>query len=183
MTERVWYNMGLDVNRNPILYSVGTHLAYKIAKRYYHNVHYVWCTTAFNSPKQPPTSDPSRICSRYLEQIITGDRHTKEIENNIAGILRGAKAKLDSGFINKKEYHEIRSIVSAAEYESFYPVLYIIQSEKVAGKCIEVLPADRASDEAVEYKIENLVEDEFEVIFFKDILGRIVEAADKKVGE
>lgn len=175
--------MGIDTNRNPILYSVGTHLAYKIAKRYYNNIHYVWCTTAFNSSKQPPTSNPSRICLRYLEQIITGDRHTKEIENNIAGILRGARAKLDSGVINKKEYNEIRSIVSAAEYESFYPVLYIIKSEKVADKCIEVLKADRASDEAVEYRIDTLMENEFEAVFFKDILDGIVEVADKKVGE
>lgn len=175
--------MQFDIDKNPLLYSVGTHLAYKIAKRYYNNIHYVWCTTTFNSPKQPPTSNPSKICSRYLEQIITGDRHTKEIENNIAGILRGAKTKLDSGVINKKEYHEIRSIVSAAEYESFYPVLYVIKSEKVADKCIEVLRADRASDEAVEYKIEDLMENEFEVIFFKDILDKIVDVADKKVGE
>lgn len=183
MRGRIWYNMGLDVNKNPLLYSVGTHLAYKIAKKYYNNVHYVWCTTVFNSPKQPPTSDPSRICSRYLEQIITGDRHTKEIANNIAGILRGAKAKLNSGIINKKEYNEIRSIVAAAEYEAFYPVLYIIKSEKVAGRCIEVVKADRASDEAVEYKIENLEGNEFEAIFFKDILDRVIEVADRKAGE
>lgn len=175
--------MGININNNPFLYSVGTHLAYKIAKRYYNNIHYVWCTTAFNSPKQPPTSNPSRICSRYLEQIKTGDRHTKEIKNNITGILRGARSKLDSGVINKKEYYEIRSIVSAAEYESFYPVLYIIKSEKVADKCIEVLKADKASDEAVEYRIDNLMENEFEAIFFKDILDRIIEVADKKVGE
>ena len=85
--------MGLDTKQNPILYSVGTHLAYKISKR-------------------------------YLEQITTGDRHTKEIESNITGILRGAKAKFDGGIINEKEYNEIRGIVSAAEYESFFPMLY-----------------------------------------------------------
>lgn len=107
--------MGLDVKKNPFLYSVGTQLAYKIAKRYYKNIHYAWCTTEFNSSKQPPTSNPATICKRYLEQITTGDRHTKEIENNIAGILKGAKAKLNSGVISKKEYNEIRSIVSAAE--------------------------------------------------------------------
>lgn len=174
--------MGLDVQKNPFLYSVGTHLAYKIAKRYYKNVHYVWCTTAFNDLKQPPTSNPSTICKRYLEQIATGDRHTKEIENNIAGILRGAKAKLDSGIIGKKEYNEIRSIVSAAEFESFFPVLYIIESEKVKNKCIEVSDADKASADAVEYKIEDLMEYEFEIIFFKDILGGLINVADKKVG-
>ncbi len=175
--------MGLNTRQNPILYSVGTYLAYKIAKKYYHNIHYVWCTTAFNASGQPPTSNPSKICKRYLEQITTADRHTKEIENNTAGILRGAKAKLDSGIIDKKAYNEIRCIVSAAEYESFFPMLYIIESKKVKDKCVEVLMAERASDNSIEYKIENLMENEFEVIFIKDILDGIINVFDKKVGE
>ncbi len=175
--------MGLDVKQTPILYSIGTHLAYKIAKRYYRNVHYVWCTTEFNSPKQPPTSNPSNICKRYLEQITTGDRHTREIENNITGILKGARAKLDSGIINEKEYNEIRSIVSVAEYEAFFPMLYIIRSNDVKNKCKEVSIENKASDNAIEYKIEDLRENEFEAIFFKDILDGIVEVVDKKVGE
>lgn len=175
--------MGVDVKRSPFLYSVGTQLAYKIAKRYYGNVHYVWCTTEFNSSKQPPTSNPAKICKRYLEQITTGDRHTKEIENNMAGILKGAQAKLNCGIISKKEYDDIRSIVSVAEYEAFFPMLYIVESKKVKDRCIEVMVSDRASDEAVEYKIEDLKENEFEIISFKDILGDIVNIVDKKAGE
>ena len=175
--------MGLDIKNNPFLYSIGTQLAYKIAKRYYKNIHYVWCTTEFNSSKQPPTSNPATICKRYLEQITTGDRHTKEIENNIAGILKGAKAKLNSGVISKKEYNEIRSIVSAAEYEAFFPILYIVESKKIKDRYVEVVVEERASDDAVEYKIEDLKENEFEIISFKDILSGIVNIADKKVGE
>lgn len=83
--------MGLNVKKNPFLYSVGTQLAYKIAKRYYGNVHYVWRTTKFNSLEQPPTSNPATICKRYLEQIATGDRHTKEIEK----IQRAKKMQRD----------------------------------------------------------------------------------------
>ena len=45
------------------------------------------------------------------------------------------------------------------------------------------MKADRASDEAVEYKIENLEGNEFEAIFFKDILDRVIEVADRKAGE
>lgn len=175
--------MELDVDKKPFLYSIGTQLAYKIAKRYYGNVHYVWCTTEFNSSKQPPTSNPATICRRYLEQITTGDRHTKEIENNIAGILKGAKAKLDSGIISEKEYDEIRSIVAVAEYEAFFPILYIVKSKNVKDRYIEVAVRERASDDAVEYKIEDLKENEFEVISFKDILNSIVNIIDKKVGE
>lgn len=175
--------MGLDIRKNPFLYSVGTQLAYKIAKRYYKNIHYVWCTTAFNSSKQPPTSNPATICKRYLEQITTGDRHTKEIENNITGILKGAKAKLDSGVISEKEYNEIRSIVSVAEYEAFFPILYIVESKKVKNRYKEVSVGERASDDAVEYKIEELRENEFEIVAFKDLLNDVVTIVDKKVGE
>ena len=175
--------MGMDIEKNSFLYSVGTQLAYKIAKRYYKNIHYVWCTTEFDSLKQPPTSNPATICRRYLEQIVTGDRHTKEIENNIAGILKGAKAKLSSGVISKKEYNEIRSIVSVAEYEAFFPILYIVDSKKVKDRCVKVLLQERASDDAVEYKIEDLREDEFEIILFKDILSGVVKIVDKKVGK
>jgi hypothetical protein len=175
--------MGLDVRKNSFLYSVGTQLAYKIAKEYYGNIHYVWCTTEFNSLKQPPTSNPAIICKRYLEQITTGDRHTQEIMNNIAGILRGAKAKLDSGVINEKEYNKIRTIVSVARYEVFFPVLYIVDSKKVKDKCKEVKVKERASDDAIEYKIEDLKENEFEIILFKDIMGSVIEIVDKEVGE
>lgn len=62
-------------------------------------------------------------------------------------------------------------------------MLYIIESEKVKNKCIEVSVAERASDNAVEYKVEDLTENEFEPIFFKDILDSIVEVVDKKVSE
>ena len=97
--------------------------------------------------------------------------------------MKGAKAKLNSGVISKREYNEIRSIVSAAEYEAFFPVLYIVESKKVKDRYVEVMVRDRASDDAVEYKIEDLQENEFEIISFKDILSGVVNIVDKKVGE
>lgn len=174
--------MSLNVRAHPFLYSASTYLAYKIAKRYYNDTHYVWCTTEFNSATQPPTSNPSTICKRYLEQIVLGDRHAKELDTNIAGILRGAQAKLNAGVISPGDHKEIREIVSLAEYKDFFPVVYIIRSSKVRLKCLEVLPIDRASDRSVEYKVEELKEGEFQVISFADILGGVVQVADKKVG-
>lgn len=174
--------MSLNVQKHPILYSASTHLAYKIAKRYYMDIHYAWCTTDFNSTSQPPTSNPATICKRYLEQIILGDRHATEVERNIAGILRGAKAKLNAGVISDAQYREIGQIVSLAEYKDFFPVVYVIRSNKVISRCIEVLPSDKASDTSVEYKVEDLKRDEFQIISFADVLGGIIQAVDKKVG-
>ena len=175
--------MELDVKKNPFLYSAGTQLAYKIAKRYYNNTHFVWCSTKFNMLQQPPTSNPATICKRYLEQITTGDRHSVEIKNNIAGILKGAKAKLDSGVIGKREFNKIRNIVAAADYEAFFPVLYIIDSEKIQHKCSKVEVKDCASDNSIEYLIKDLKDDEFEMILFKDVLKSVVNIVDKKAGE
>lgn len=175
--------MSLNIKKNPLLYSAGTSLAYKIAKRYYSNIHFVWCTTEFDSSIQPPTSNPASICKRYLEQIVSGDRHTIEIKNNIAGILRGAKVKLDNGVITKKEYNEIRSIVSVAKYEAFLPVLFIIESKKVKDKYIEVEISNRASDKSIEYKIEELKDGEYRVIQFDSFLSGVINVVDKKVGD
>ncbi|MFR8449016.1 MAG: hypothetical protein ACLVB0_00235 [Fusicatenibacter saccharivorans] len=58
-----------------------------------------------------------------------------------------------------------------------------MESKKVKDRYVEVMVRDRASDDAVEYKIEDLQENEFEIISFKDILSGVVNIVDKKVGE
>lgn len=175
--------MGLDVVKNPLLYSVGTQLSYTIAKHYYGNVHFVWCSTNFNLLGQPPTSNPATICRRYLEQLSTGDRHMIDNERNMVGVLNGARAKRKSRVITRSEYNNIRSIVNCSYYKDFFPVLYIIDSEKVKDRCIEVATEDKASDDSIEYRIEDLKEGEFDVIFFKDFLTNVIKVVDKKVGE
>lgn len=167
----------------PLLYSVGTKLAYKINNRYYKGSHYVWCADSFNSKEQPPTSNPCTIIKRYLEQISSGDRHTVEINNNIAGILKGAKAKLEDGVIDEVQYEEIRALVSLADYKAFFPMLYIIETNKVRNKCNAVPTKDRASDDSFEYKITSLQNGEYHIVDFEPILSELIPIADRKVGD
>ena len=175
--------MSINPQETPFLFSTGSVLAYEIAKSYYGNIHYVWCTTNFNSPKQPVTSNPFSICRRFFEQITTCDRHAVEIKFNKSGILIGAKTKLDSGIITEKVYNEIAQLIEIAKYDAFYPVLYIINTEKVKNKCKEVQKIDKASDTSIEYKIEELMYDEFQIIHFKDLLHGILDIADMKAGD
>lgn len=175
--------MDIDPTSTPVLYSIGTLLACKISQAYYNNVHYVWCTTKYDSLSQPATANPQTIARRYLEQITKGDRHAVEIEKNIAGILRGAKSKLDQGVINKKQHKQIRDLVGQAKYESFFPVIYIIYSEKVKDKCEKVKEYDCASDSSVEYLITDLEEGDFNIINIQDTLFGVVKAVDKKAGD
>lgn len=179
------YNiMALDLSKNPILFSIGTYFSYKINRRYYKNIHYVWCTTAFNNKKQPITSNPQTICKRYIEQVVSGDRHAIEIEANKAGILRGAQAKLNDGIITKEEHDEICQLVNYADYADFLPVLYVIDAKKVGvTRCIEVDEKDKASDASVEYKILDLSEGEYLLIDFKNLLSDYIEPVDKRAGK
>lgn len=173
--------MSRNIDKTPILYSVGTKLAYKINKRYYGGVHYVWCADSFNSKEQPPTSNPCTIIKRFLEQISSGDRHTYEIDNNKAGILKGARAKLNAGVIDNRQYREIRNIVSVADLKAFFPVLYIMETSKVRHKCEEVPIKDRASDESFEYKITSLEEGEYQIVDFETVLIGLIKIADEGV--
>ena len=161
-----------------LLYSTCTTLAYKIATRYYNDIHYVWCTEAFNAMLQPGTSNPCVLCMRYLDQIIRKDRHAQEIDNNKAGIRKGAEAKKKQGVITEKQYEEICVRVAVAENEDFYPVIYLINKKAVKNRLRVVEPKDAASDSSIEYIIEDLKRNEFEIIRVKDFLSNFLSSAE-----
>lgn len=171
--------MPVGIPNSPILYSTITELAYNIAVRYYNDVHFVWCTTAFDSITQPGTSNPKTLCCRYIEQIYRHDRHAFEVNNNKAGILRGATNKLNNNIITQSQYDEICMRVKMAEPNMFIPIVLLINLNKVRNKCIPARQDESASIYSVEYKIESLYRDEFQAIFLKPILSTIIECPDE----
>ena len=158
----------------PVLYSVGTKLAYQINEFYYGGIHYVWCAESFNSHSQPPTSNPLTIMKRYLEICLKRDRHCYEISDNLSGIQRGAKAKFDAGIIDKEQRRNIQRLITASKWDAFMPVLYIIPTHLVQSKCIEVPLKDRASNDSYEYKILELKSDEFQAIPIEDFFQSLI---------
>lgn len=173
--------MALDVNKTPFLYSMGTYIAYRISKQYYNNVHYTWCTEKFHSDSQPAMSDPQTRGNRFLLAVKTGDRHSNEIIVNISGILKGARAKRKDKTIKRSEYKLIRQMVNSSSYDDFFPILYIIKTEAVKDRCIEVKKEEKANDNSVEYLIKDLSEDEFEIITYKELLSGFFRASNRKV--
>ena len=90
-----------------VLYSTNTWLAYAISERFYRGIHYVWCT-----PHAGPSSVPSHDAT---------DRHSALIQQNRAGILRGAQSRRQQGVIGEPHEGEIRAVVSLAETRDFKP--------------------------------------------------------------
>lgn len=174
---------GIDDSKIPVLYSAGTKLAYRINKRYYGDVHYVWCTEFYHSKAQPLTSDPQSICNRLLQIVSTGDRHAVEIEGQKVGILKGADAKFKAGVITDLQRQLIFEMVNVATYSDFSPVLYIISGARVRDKCITVDTKTKASDSSVEYLITDLSKDDFQILDFKQVFRDMIDIPDRKAGD
>lgn len=158
-----------------ILHSTNTWLAYMVAQRYYEAEHYVWCTPYFD-PRRfgdrdsavPPTSSPFEVYLSLAEEVSRRDRHSKKVEENRAGILRGANAKRQAGIIGEKQETEIASIVSGAEHADFRALMYVIPYSGIADRIREPPPEDKAHPLSAEYVIDRLPRRMFDVIEFGD---------------
>lgn len=163
-----------------LLFSTITELAYSIDRKFYNGVHFVWCTETFDANVQPRSSNPKTLCARYIEQLITEDKHASEINNNKAGILKGAKAKLEQGATTKEQFEDIKTLVRYARKEDFYPIIMLINRNAVIKKQkLHVVSADKAaSKNSIEYIIYDLQHNEFEAIHLRDVLSGAITLSD-----
>lgn len=111
-----------------VLYSTNTWLAYAISERFYRGIHYVWCSphagpssVPSHDATVPPSSSPLEIYRLLSQEVVRGDRHSALIQQNRAGILRGAQSRRQQGVIGEPHEGEIRAVVSLAETRDFKP--------------------------------------------------------------
>lgn len=162
-----------SVHEALVLYSTNTWLAYMIGQRYYRNEHYVWCTPHFDPSRAgnldsavPPTSSPIEMYRGLAEEVSRRDRHSSKMEENRAGILRGANAKRSDGVIDALQESDIVSIVNLSDKGDFRPLLYVIPYQLVSSLIREPPPEDKAHPLSAEYVIDRLPRSLFDVIEF-----------------
>ncbi|HYH81570.1 MAG TPA: hypothetical protein VEX86_17325 [Longimicrobium sp.] len=155
-----------------LLYSTNAHIGYAIAERFYGGVHYAWCSPVFDGTTAaahiniPPTSSPAGIYRNLWEETSRGELHSNSIPRVRDGIRRGAKAKRAAGIIGAAQYEEITEILQDAAVREFRPVLYIIPYERVAELVADVPVRMRAHPLSVEFKVEALPRECFDMIEF-----------------
>jgi len=163
--------MSINLDEHPFLFSTTTRLAYNIDNDYYDGKHYVWVALRFDDlDNQAASSNPLSIAADYVKGVMTMDRHSFSILANIAGVTNGAKQMKTLKRINNKKMKEIIAEINRAKFEDFMPMVYVIDSRKVATRIIEVPPAETARSLSPEYKITDLQEDEYELIDFSEIV-------------
>ena len=158
------------MNEPLLLYSTNTWLAYAIAERYYGGVHFVWCspvydgTTAERHVNIPPSSSPADLYRRLLDDTQRGEGHSNLLTNNRKGLRKGAEAKLLAGVITGAQQAEIEKMIETVDLRDFRPVLYVIPFERVRGMVVDVPVTERAHPMSVEYRVEALPRDHFDML-------------------
>ncbi len=162
-----------------ILYSTNTYLSYLIAKMYFAQKFFVWCSPIFD-PRSvgtchpyaqiPPSSSPLYIYSDLRRAISGNDTHCSKIEQNRTGLTTAANIYLGKKQISVAEYNIILSIIEKAPISDFRPLVYLIPlSDNIRGRLEEVPVDERANPSGVEYRLQDLSIDEFDAIEFGDI--------------
>ena len=156
-----------------LLYSANTYFSYWIAKKYYGNVHWVWCSPFFDSGSvagyeytNPPSSCPRKIYQIYADAARNSDNNCARIEVNKVGLIHGAMEKKKAGVITDEQRQEILSTIDQIEVSHFRPLLYVIPYTLVANIVKEVSVQNRANSLSIEYVIEELHRDLFDIIAF-----------------
>jgi hypothetical protein len=151
-----------------LLYSASTRLAYSIAETYYNSIHYTWCAS-YRRPDPhmvgiPASSNPLEIYWSYHRAVKSGDLHSFYISANRRGIALGATAREKGGLIDSRTRERIHAIAEKAPITDFKPLLFVIPYTLVKDSLREVDVDDSARASSLEYLIENLPRDQFDVL-------------------
>ncbi len=156
-----------------ILYSANSYMAYRIAKQYYNDLHYVWCSADFGSlvsantgfQRTPTLTRPKHRYYQMLKEVNERVRGALTVEEARHGLLRGVEAQRQAGRINMKQAEEILSIVQQADISDFRPLLYVLPVTSELLPRIQVVPVkQRAHPLSEEFIISDLKSDEFDII-------------------
>lgn len=161
---------------NLLYYSTNTKLAFFITEQFYNSEHFVWCAPVYNPEKLeeydyrkkiPVSSSPFKIYKNLYDDVKTNDKHSSKIQQNRAGLKRGAAIMLDKGIIDENDLARILAIIDSAEISEFSPMIYLIPTNLVKDKISPVEVKDAANPLSIEFQIFDLKRDEFEIIEFE----------------
>lgn len=152
---------------------MNTWLAYAIAERYYDGVHFAWCSPVYDGRQAdmhvniPPSSSPADLYRLLQDGVERGEQHSAVLKGQRDGLLRGANMRRADGLISGSEFHDITRTVEGSPLNDFRPVLYVIPYDRVRGTVVEASVEERAHPFSIEYKVNPLPRDCFDMLELK----------------
>lgn len=158
---------------NKLFYSVNSYLAWYISKKYYSDIHFVWCAPVFDPTKLDAndplwcihdSSSPKHIYEVFKREIESNDI-TRKIQENKNGLINGMNKRFIDKLLTPNEVVKITSVINKAPIEHFRPRLYLIPAtDEIRNRVIEVDVDLAANPLSTEYQIHDLKGNEFEII-------------------
>jgi hypothetical protein len=156
-----------------LLYSTNCFLKLLIQERYHGDVHYVWCSEAFDSKKLAgytsaamvgASSDPASIMRELKRDVETNDLHSAKIESQRASFIARAMNDCTAGTITSDNRDDITYLSDKMPITYWRPLVYIIpMTSALTGRVTEVPAKSRASF-GPEFIILDLHRSEFDII-------------------
>ena len=156
-----------------ILYSTNVFMKYFVAKNFYKDRHYVWCSDVFDSSTAPlyssaslvpPSSDPCALFHRLKDDVKQRDSHSEKIVKQKSSLKARAVKREEDGTITREHKQEIVYYVDEADWSWWRPVIYLIPRGSIADARVKLVPHARRAGFGPEYIIEDLHGSEFDIL-------------------
>jgi hypothetical protein len=115
-----------------VLYSAQSSIAYKINKRYYGDIHYLFAAPFAGYeleniiPDNPPSSLPIHIYWNLDKESKSATKKGLYISANETGLLKGVQEKLKNNVISEEIRNEIEDSIQKATPSLYRPIMYQI---------------------------------------------------------
>ena len=157
----------------PVFYSTNAWLKFYVSQNYGKRLHYVWCSDAFDPPRNrvegasyaAPSSSPVGIYRRLLEDWKGEDGGSLKIAQQRQSLITLASKWRREGDIDEKGFQNIAYLVKHSNLNYWRPLIYVIPQHAVAPARVREVPQkDWANKLFPEYIISDLVRSEFDVL-------------------
>jgi hypothetical protein len=158
---------------NALLYSTNVFLKFQIQEQYCGGIHYVWCsencdskTLSAYSPGAlvAPSSNPADIYRELKRDVDGKDKHSAKINRQKATLASLAVTWEADGKISTTQKEEIIYLANTADFSLWRPLLYVIPRTADIERRLKLVPIDKRAGVGMEYIIEDLKRDEFDII-------------------
>lgn len=146
-----------------LYYSTQSILAHRISERYFKGKFFVYCAEAYD-PQNPASSSPAQLYQLFRMIAETDDRGNPKVVDHKTKLKANARRMLAEGKLRREEYDELVWEINYARAHDFAPILYLILRNAVSHKITPVSIRRAASVDSREYKIEDMLIDDFETI-------------------
>lgn len=147
-------------------YSTQPFITWVINHYFYKKKHYTFIAPFYPYRKpNPKSSSPYLIYADLFEPWRDNDIYDKTIAQYRINIRKGVMLKEGIQQLDSSNASELKELCDKISLKFFYPIIYKVDHESIQGKLTKTASAHAGS---TEYLVEELLEDEFEVLFFDD---------------